>query len=219
MNAASTLRVLLAGERPASGLLHTARLEAFGAEFYGEEAIVEALRCAPQPLSDAALFLSAPGHLAVFDGTTALFADLYGELIGRIWRLGDGSPAPRESGFSVAFDPDLTQARGDVFAVASDHSALDAAAFGRVIEAGRAIARGDCVACRTRAFALRAFGSEGEGAALFVVHRLAGQAARTAGFAMVAVRWSAEELTIIHDRAGEAAVAADRSTPCIDAGA
>jgi hypothetical protein len=213
MSAVETLRMLAAGKRPVSGLLHTARLEAFGTEAYGEEAILEAFRRESAAISDAARVLSAPGHIAIFDGNTAIFADIYGDLVARIWCLGEGLPAEGEPGISVAFDPDLAQARGDVLAAATDHPALEPQALERVIEAGRAIARGDPGSFRTRAFALRAFGSAEEGAALFAVYRLAGGPRRSSGFAMAAVCWTPDGLTIIRDRAGEAALAAGAWTP------
>ncbi len=215
MTAIDTLRRLAAGEQPRSGLLHTTRLEAFGTEHYGEEAIVEAFRLHPQPLTDKAVVVTDPGHLAIFDGSTALVADLHGELIGRIWRLGEGEPCRGEPRISVAFDPDLAQARGDVFAVASDHPALEPTAFDRVLEAGRDIARDDPAAYRTRAFALRAFGSAVDGAALFAVHRLAGQPVRTSGFALAAAHWTSEGSVIVRDRCGEAALRAAVWSPSI----
>lgn len=215
MSALEALQMLAAGQRPTSGLLHTARLAAYGTEFYGEEAIVEAFRRRPQAISDAVTVLALPGHIATFDSDTALFADLHGKTIARIWRLGDGDPAAGEPGISVAFDPDLAQARGDVFAAATDHSALETGAFGKVIAAGRSIAQGDFAAYRSRAFALRAFGSATEGAALFAVYRLAGEHARTSGFSMSAVRWTNGSLTVVRDRAGEAALAEAQWTPGI----
>lgn len=213
MSAVETLRMLAAGERPATGLLHTARLEAFGVELYGEEAIVERFSRAPFVLSDAATVVETPGHLAIFDSETALVADLYGGNIARIWLLGDGEARDGEAGISVVFDPDLAQARGDIFLAASDHPALAADAVGRAIAAGRAITRdnGYCV----RAFAIRAFGTAAEGAALFAVYRLTGEPTRTSGFAMAAVRWTHDSFRIVRDLAGEAAISRRRWTPRI----
>jgi hypothetical protein len=215
MTALETLRRLAAGERPAVGLLHTARLTAFGSEFYGEEAIVEAFRPGNTELSDAETILASSGHIAVFDTETALFADLHGELIARIWRLGEGQPVARKPALSVAFDPDLAQARGDVFAQASDHPALEPDAFEQVLLTGRSIANDDPASYRTRALCLRAFGSSAEGAALFAVYRLTGQPVRASGFAMAAARWSPEGLRIVRDRSGEAALAEAAWTPRI----
>ena len=217
MSAVETLRMLARGERPANGLLHTARLEALGIEAYGEEAIVESFRRAPFDLSDSAAVIAAPGHVAMFDGDTALVADLYGDNIARIWHLYDGDPVEGEPGISVVFDPDLAQARGDVFMAASDHPALAADAAANVLLAGRAIARDELHAYRTRAFAIRAFGTAAHGAALFAVHRLTGAAERTAGFAMAAARWTPDGLQIVCDEAGEASVAERLWTPRIGA--
>lgn len=217
MNAVETLMALAAGEWPPKGLLHTARLEAFGVEAYGEEAIVESFRCAPFDLSDNATVVEATGHVAIFDGDTALVADLYGECITRLWQLSDGNPLDGEPGISVVFDPDLAQARGDVFAAASDHPALAPDAIGCLLRAGRAIARDDPDAYRTRAFAIRAFGTVARGVALFAVHRLEGEFDRRAGFAMAAARWTLDGLQIVRDRAGEDAVAERSWTPHIPA--
>ena len=213
MSAVETLRMLAAGERPATGLLHTARLEAFGVEVYGEEAIVESFSRAPLVLSDAATVVETPGHLAIFDSETALVADLYGGNIARIWLLGDGEARDGEAGISVVFDPDLAQARGDVFLAASDHPALATEAVERAIAAGRAITRDNSY--RARAFAIRAFGTAAEGAALFAVYRLTGEPARTSGFAMAAVCWTHDSLQIVRDLAGEAAISRRRWTPRI----
>jgi len=215
MTAVDTLRLLATGERPVASLLHTARLEAFGVESYGEEAIVESFRRAPFDLSDSATIVQAPGHVAIFDSETALFADLFGDTIARIWHLSDGDPVEAEPGVSVVFDPDLAQARGDVFLAASDHAALADDAVASVLLAGRVIARDDPAAYRTRAFAIRAFGSAADGAALFAVHRLEGEPRRRAGFAMAAARWTREGLQIVRDRAGEDAVTIRPWTPSI----
>lgn len=215
MSALETLRTLAAGKRPTSSLLHTARLAAYGSEFYGEEAIVEALRLDPRPLSNAAQVLTAPGHAAIFDGHLALFADLNGELVGRIWLIGNSQPVAREPGLSVAFDPDLAQARGDVFAQASDHPALEDEAFEQVLIAGRSIVNDDPTSYRTRALCVRAFGSNVEGAALFAVCRLTGQPVRTSGFAMAAACWAPDGITIVRDSSGEAALTEAAWTPRI----
>ena len=220
MSAVDCLKTLAEGARPEAGLLHTARLEAFGVEVYGEEAIVESFRRAPFALSDTARIVEGlshegSGHIAIFDGDTVLFADLYGESIARIWHLGDGEPVERERGISVVFDPDLAQARGDVFIAASDHPALAPDAVERVKLAGRAIVCDGSKAYRTRAFAIRAFGSFDEGVALFAIYRLAGTAERTSGFAMAAARWTRDGLQIVRDRAGEIATSKHPWTPRI----
>jgi hypothetical protein len=216
MSAVETLRMLAMGERPAAGLLHTVRLESFGVEAYGEEAVVESFRGSPFELSDTAITIKTPGYVAVFDGSTALIADLYGDNIARIWRLGDGDARDGEAGVSVVFDPDLAQARGDLFLAASDHPALEANAVDRAVAAGRAINRENAESYRTRAFAIRAFGTADEGVALFAVYRLAGEPARTSGFVMAAAHWTADNLQIVRDLAGEQSVAKRLWTPRIE---
>ena len=218
MSAVETLRMLAAGECPASGLLHTARLAAFGVECYGEEAIVDSFSRAPIVLSGTATVVETSSHLAIFDGDTALIADLYSANIARLWRLGCGDPLDAEQGISVVFDPDLAQARGDICLAASDHPALAGDAIDRAAQAGRAITRNSDNSdnsYRSRAFAIRAFGTAAEGVALFAVYRLAGEPARTSGFAMAAVRWMPDNLRIVRDLAGEQAVAKRPWTPRI----
>lgn len=220
MSAVEALKALAAGDRPASGLLHTARLEAFGVEAYGEEAIVECFRGETLDVSDAVTVIEAPGHVALFEDENALFADTSGDKIARIWRLSAGLHLDDEPQVSVVFDPDLLQTRGDVFFAASDHLALAADAVDAVLLAGRTIARADDPdddqsAYRTRAFAIRAFGTAMQGAALFAVYRLTGDPVRESGFAMAAARWTPDGLQIVRDRSGEAAASLRPWTPRI----
>ena len=92
MSALTALRRITAGERPHGELLPPCRLEAFGVEVYGEEAIVQSFRSVPLEISASADVIVAEGHIALFEGEHALFADLHGEDIARIWRLGPGNP-------------------------------------------------------------------------------------------------------------------------------
>jgi hypothetical protein len=216
MSALETLAQLRAGQRPSSCLLHSCRLHAFGCEAYGEEAIVERFRTMPHAVAGEQHVIVAPGHIALFAGAGAMIADLAGENITRIWRVGPGAPVLPEAGVSVVFDPDLTQARGDVFFCAGDHRALPADAADRVEAIGRDLARSD-EGARARAFAIRAFGSAHEGAALFALYRLSGDPVRACGFVHAAVRWAGDTLVIVRDLAGEAAVAATPWTPRIGA--
>ncbi len=215
MRVIDTLAQLRAGARPTSGLLHSCRLHAFGSEVYGEEAIVERFRTLPYVPADP-VTVAAPGHIAMFAGVGAIIADLAGDTILRLWRVGPGPAILPERGVSVVFDPDLAQARGDVFWSATDHPALAADAAVRVEDIARTIARDDS-AYRARAFVLRAFGTAREGAALLAVHRLSEGPVRTAGFVHVAVRWADDAVMIVRDSAGEAAVAATPWTPRIGA--
>lgn len=54
MSALTALRMIAAGERPHGELLPPCRLEAFGVEGYGEEAIVQSFRSAPLEISASA---------------------------------------------------------------------------------------------------------------------------------------------------------------------
>ena len=53
MSATDDLAMILSGKRPAGGVLQNCRMEAGGADFYGEEAILERCRAAPLDLDDA----------------------------------------------------------------------------------------------------------------------------------------------------------------------
>jgi hypothetical protein len=221
MSALQVIRQLATGSRPTSGLLHTARLSALGVEAQGEEAIIESFRTAPLELSDAATIFERPGHLAIFDGPNAIFADLATGGMARLWRLSAADPVPDEPGIAVVFNPDLTQVRGDVFFSASDHSALATEAQEAVMRAGRALtyeAADDAITTfRARAFVTRAFGDADSGAALFAVYLLAGGPARHSGFAMAAACWNADGMAIVRDKAGEDAIALRDWTPRIPA--
>jgi len=213
MNAPEILAALMRGER-VKGVLPTCRLEGFGTEAYGEEAIVAAFRCQPHSLGHDATVLRAIGHLAMFDGDIAIFADLHGDQIARLWRLGPGTAQPREPEVGVPFDPDLAQVRGDLFFRHEDHPALAKGGQAVVEAIGRTIARDwkpeyGPAAYRTRALLLRAFGDLNGGAALFAVHRFGADPQRTTGFSHVAAAFSGEgKPLIVNDSTGSAAAAA-----------
>jgi hypothetical protein len=192
MSAVDTLIALAVGARPdGDDLLGSCRCEWQGEEIYGEEALVEMFRAAPMML-DGAVRIETPMGLALFTDDAALIADLYDGHIGRLWRLSAGDYAIREPAVSVAFDPDLAQARLDVHFAASDHPELPSALHQRVIEAGRRWVRdggaGEAIpAHRMRAFVLRAFAAGDRATILFAVHRLGGGMVREAGFDYVAM--------------------------------
>jgi hypothetical protein len=175
----------------------------------------------PLDLSEAATIIEAPRHLAIFDGDNALFADVATGGIARLWRMSAAEPMPDEAGIAVVFNPDLTQARGDVFFAASDHPALTADAEAVLMHAGRALTHDpgedDMAIFRARAFVTRAFGDAARGAALFAVYRLAGEPARQSGFAMAAAHWNTDGMAIVRDTAGEDAIALREWTPRIPA--
>jgi hypothetical protein len=214
MSPCETIRILSRGERPVAGLLHTCRLEAMGVEFYGEEAILACFRARPAPIDDKAAIFEGMGQIAVFNAGKALVGDVAEGGIARLWWLNAGHSLPNERGVSVAFDPDLAQSRGDVFFAPGDHPALTESARARVLAAGQAL-----VACnvapivRSRAFAVRAFGTEERGVALFAVYRLSDVAGHSPGFAMAAASWDGDESHVVRDVAGEKQAAAARWTP------
>ena len=216
MSALTALRRIAAGERPHGELLPPCRLEAFGVEVYGEEAIVQSFRRAPLQISASAEVIVAEGHIAVFEGEHALVADLHGEDIARIWRLGPGEPAIGEPAIGVPFDPDLWQSRREVALRREDHPALSEHGAAAVEAIGRDLARnwqsgGDPGDYRVRPFLLRAFSAGERGAALFAVYRLGPLAQRSAGFSLAAASFQVADgklsgYTVIRDLAGETAV-------------
>jgi len=179
-------------------LLHSCRLEVGGFDAFGIEAIGDAFRRDPVTL-DSAVIAESSMHFAAILGDQALFADLYGGNIGRLWRAGRAAPHPPEPFVAVPFDPDLRQARGDIEFLAGDHPQLDIDAEARVREVGRSILAHDPTAWRSRAFAVRAFGTTDRGAALFSVYRMTADRIRTAGFGHAIALWDSDTVRIAVD--------------------
>ncbi len=181
---------LATGQRPADdGLLGNCRFEWRGTEACGEEAILEIFRGAPFD-SAQALLVETAAAAAWIGPNGALIADLYDGRIGRLWRIGEGHAPPPEPAVSVAFDPDLRQARGDISIDPADHPELAADMLGDVVAAGHALLMEGAPKPihRARAFCVRAFSGTNGTAALFAVHCLTGGAVRSGGFGYAAVR-------------------------------
>ena len=212
MSASDALRSIAGGHRPDGELLPPCRLEAAGAEFFSEEAIVHSFRNAPFAISDSAVVVESKDHLAIFDAETALIADVFGGNIGRLWRLGPGEPLAAELAIGVPFDTDLMQARGDLAMRREDHPGLAPEAAAAVEEVGRALARDwpasdSAPGYRTRSFLIRAFTSGNASVALFALHTLGSGAERTVGFSYAAALLDmngGHAIRIVRDRAGEA---------------
>jgi hypothetical protein len=205
MSTIETLQALAAGKPVVSGaVLQHARLAGFGRQYYGEEEIVEHFR--RLPLGEGGRILGSPAHAALLWDDRVLFADLAGDHIMRLWRLGPGEPAAAGAQISVPFDPDMTQARGDVILRGADHPALatsDVAALGT---AGSELARGwimcdSAPAMRARAFCVRAFSTGDEAVGLFAVYGLSGSDQRQAGFVHALVV-TGRDRSLVPDTAG-----------------
>ncbi len=169
-------------------LLHACRLEVGGFDAFGVEAISDAFRCDPVTLDYATVVENAESFAAIVDDQ-AVFADLYDGNIGRLWRAGRTAPHAPEPFVAVPFDPDLTQARGDVQFSATDHPLLASDAAARVRVAGLEILAHDPSAWRSRVFCVRTFGSASRGAALFALYRMSGGQVRTSGFGYAVAIW------------------------------
>lgn len=214
MTSTSVLKALAAGRRPEGGeILPSCRMEAHGATFYSEEAIVEAFRSAPLLLGAAAVTVATDRHAAIFDGNSAIIADVYGTSIARIWRLGAGELGPPEPSLGVPFDPDLMQARGDLALRLEDHPQLSAAGAMGLEQAGRALARDwspdeGPAPYRVRSFLVRAFSARSSTVGLFAVYRMSGGRVRASGYAYAAALLEDErpDPVIIRDVAAEVAI-------------
>lgn len=172
MSVTAHLTAIVEGRRPDDdGLLSTCRLEWQGFEAYGEEAILELFRESPLATDDLILVETATAA-AWIGSNSALIADLFDGRVGRLWRVGDGSPPQPEPRLSVAFDADLRQARGDVTLRPEDHPELARDRIAELITVGTELSRSQqsMPTYRARAFALRAFSSGPRTAALFAIY-------------------------------------------------
>ncbi len=198
MSAADTLARIARGGR-AQGLLHTCRLTTDAGEAYGIEAVAAHFRAAPLTPLDT---VGDGGTLAGIAADSILFADPYGRDIARIWRVGSAGPVAVEPRIDVAFDPDMAQARGDVFASPTDFPHIDTGTIDRIAATARAAIDSDRLgppATRRRLFLLRVATANGRCAALFAHHALALGARTDAGFRFAALlldgddaRWFAD---------------------------
>ena len=202
MSALDTLKALIGGATVPSGILGACRLESGNVDAFGTEAVASAFRRAPITGTENCVVLAASGQLALFGEREAVVADLFGENIGRLWRIGQSAPGMPEPAVGVAFDTDLRQQRAAVFVSAAEHPALDPAAIVRIKALGKALvddASPEHAAFRVRAFALRAFGDAAQGCVLFAIHALAAQPVRTPSLSFAAARWDGEATQIVRD--------------------
>ncbi|WP_425228912.1 hypothetical protein [Sphingomonas sp.] len=205
MSVAAHFHALAAGRRPADdGLLGNTLLEWGAGEAYGEEAILELFRAAPFAPGDGAVLIESARSVAWVGADAALVADLYDGRIGRLWRLGPGAPPAAEPAVAVAFDPDLQQQRGEVYARADDHPDLAATAIPQVLAVGEALIALLGPAHRARAFLTRAFSADRCTVALFAIHHLSAGAVRTAGYDHALALIDGETVRLIGERAARA---------------
>lgn len=202
MTGLEALRALVRGAPAATGILGDCRLESSGVDAFGIEAVSDNFRRAPMADAQTAMTVEATGTLAIFGVGEAVFADLFGNRIGRLWRVGQADPGTPEPAVAVAFDTDLRQARADVFIDAADHPALNRGGADRATALGRGLV-GDMApefrAFRARAFTVRAFGNGDAGCALFAIHALSPNPVRTPYLAFAAVRWDGVATQVVRD--------------------
>jgi len=205
--AGDALAALGGGERPnGEALLHTCLLEGWGIESYGEESVLETFRSIPAVPAEWDRVEGAAG-VALFADEIALFADTVDGRLRRVWRLGPGPCLSEERSIFVPFDPDLTQARGDV---ALSNGEADEEATIRA--AGQAILK-EMRCFRGRAFPLRILRNGSDLALLFAIYRVGEGPTRASGFSYAAARLRVADgvvvsSRIVRDLAGEAVLAA-----------
>lgn len=162
--------ILGGGAGGACTVLHNCRFDGAGASVYGREAILEQFRKQPCASEDvhlvrcrrfAALFARAEGR------GVALFADLYGEHIARLWYLASTPLALRRaSRVDVPFDPTFGQLAQSVAFDPADHPELMSEHVPRVMAMADGASMGRSTRLmRPRSFVLRAF-SHGESTAV-----------------------------------------------------
>lgn len=189
-------------------LLENARLETGGGEGFGQEAILAHFTRHPLDLSDA-VWIETPSGFATFADDRALFGDLYDGHIARLWRLDPVAGEMPEPAVSVAFDPDLRQARQGVAARIEDHPGLDPTRFDALVAAGRSLltlrTADEAAPLRARAWLLRAFAGPDGAAGLFATHAVGDEVERrSAGFTFAAALVAGSDVTLVRDGAGEA---------------
>ena len=209
--ALQTIGEVLAGQpKAAQALLGPCRTWAYGAEAFGGVMACELFARQPAPLSPDTHVVTAETAMAVFDVDAqgreqAVFADLYGGAIGRLWRLGDGVvDAAAEPALFMASDSVMTQVRTDLAFAASDHPNLNAAAIpalldltGRVAHADR---DGGAPVVEARAFVIRAFSERERAAALFFVEQAAGADVRQRPRFLVGAAFRFSAAGLVHHR-------------------
>lgn len=220
MSVIEALRVLAAGNPvPGGTLLQTCRLSALGADFYGEEDVIELFRRAPLG-SDPPEAVSAAGHAALLWPDKALVADISGQHVARLWRLGPGEPALREPALAVPFDPDMAENPQAVQFEPGDHPSLDTPFAEAVRNAGERLSRewtlpDGTPPSRARPFAIRAFSDADRTVALFAVHVLGGRGERHAGFVHASAHIRDGETALVLDLSGAHALIAAPWLPSI----
>lgn|GEM_PF-1612933 len=213
------LLALAAGHLPAA-VVPACRLEGFGVETFGREAIGALVARYPAASDD---WLTARTGTAVAVGGAGaegpvLFADLHDGMIVRIWRLGAAVGLQPVSGVDVAADDDLHQSRRLVLFDAPDHPALTGGGAAAIVAAAERAAAADFGLAepplRSRVFVRRAFSDGASHVALFGLSVLANGARRQPiAFNMLAWCEGDAPPRLLVDRAGLAAAQAKAWAP------
>ena len=196
-------------------VLHNCRLDGAGTEAFGREAIrtvLAAARFAPHGRTVIALHTAA-----LFDNThRALFADVYGDYVARLWLLAPDSVSdaiPERT--ATPFDPDLDQRGGGIAFDAADYPDLVADDASHIVHAAMEWLRpiGPAGLTCLRPVILRACSNEHGAAALIAVNALRTDAPGQVRFNVgVLLPKDGEAVTIV-DEAGLAAELARESKP------
>ena len=188
-------------------VLHNCRLAGAGVDVFGRDAVRAMLAAAR--FSAGARTVIASHVAALFDNTgRALFADVYGDYVARLWLL-----APESVGSAAAdrtdtpFDPDLDQRGGSIAFDAADYPDLDADDASRIVHAAMDWLRptGPAGLTRLRPVVLRACSNGHSAAALIAVNGRRTDAPGQVRFNVgVLLHRGSEAITIV-DEAGLAA--------------
>ena len=196
MTVETTLRALATGSVDPLHVWGGCRLEHATGDAFGIEAIGAALQRSPVQADG---YVECPSQCVLIGDGAALFADVIGDVVVRVWRTGSPISLDSEPAVRTAFDPDLAQARGGIVFDPDDHPDLAEDAYAKIIASGRALLAERDAAFRVRGFVIRAFGDASAGAALVALVSLGEHRARTPGLARAIVVWRDDDLQTVID--------------------
>ena len=223
------LKQLVAGELPRENkLLNTTRLDVFGQSIWGHRAITEFF--IEQPLKNifSSAHVTCSEDLVAMVGvdeqsnTFGLFCETVNGNMLRIWLVGPRDSEPMKPGeyVSVAFDPMLSQQPQRVGFECDEHHNLSKAGAQHVQRLASDLCdplqlEGELAKSRRKAFVLRAFSNDDEGAALIAVHTLQMGTQRQSSFDYVVVTFKFDGEQLLHSVSAHDRVLANAWCPRI----